>query len=154
MKKSLFLTIIVLFACCREKQNICSDGIVTDLPSVVIYKTTKDYSNNIPIVMNDNKSKIISYPAVVDVSIRKKPLKLCNSYWLDNFGIQKNTVYTSYTYDEYMSLSSTPSTQVLLQKIIDKNPFVEMYTKKFVSKSIDTLNKEIGNGFQTWMKVK
>lgn len=154
MKKLLFLTIIVLFACCREKQNICSDPTVTDLPSVVIYKTSKDYSNNIPIVMNDDKTIILSYPAITDVTARKKPLKLRDSYCLDNFGIQKNTVYTSYTYEEYINLPSTPSIHELMQKIIDKNPFVEMYAKESIPKNTDYLNKEIENNLQDWTKIK
>ena len=36
-------------------------------PPLVIYKTKKDYSKNIPVILSDDRTKVVSYPDVKDI---------------------------------------------------------------------------------------
>ena len=83
----------------------------------------KDYSQNVPVLLSDNKLTIVSYPAVEDVMVNGKyplPTLLKKGYYLDNRGIGPNVAFTKYTYEEYSKLSATPSVHELFQSIIDK----------------------------------
>jgi len=152
MRNVLLLIFMVLFSCCERNKALTTDG-ENALKPVVIYKTTKDYSENIPIVMDEAKEKIIAYPATTDVSNNKRPTQLANGFLLDNFGIQKNTVYTSYTIEEYRNLGKQPDLKTLGIKIVDKNPFVEMYQYKGNISTVEMLNQEIINGFNNSIKI-
>ncbi|MEG1540094.1 MAG: hypothetical protein RR383_09150 [Muribaculaceae bacterium] len=100
------------------------------LPQIAIYKTVKPYTNNVPVTLDDAHSKIVSYPAPTDIYFNgtlAKPTPLKNGYWLDNRGINKNTAFTSYSYEEYSKLAEAPSMQELMEHIIDKNPITEIH---------------------------
>src|SRR5580693_4313855 len=65
-------------------------------PSAVIYKTKGDYSKNVPVTLSDDKSKIVSYPAVQDIYYKGAlayPTPLAKGYWLDNRGINVNSAF-------------------------------------------------------------
>lgn len=97
---------------------------------VVIYKTSHDYSRNVPVGLSEDGSRIVSYPAVSDVRVGGKypyPTPLAEGYLLDNRGIGRNVAFLSYTYEEYAALSATPSATELLEKVIDKHPLTEYH---------------------------
>lgn len=94
-------------------------------PEVCIYKMRKDYSRNVPVLMDDTHTRIVSYPAPSDLLVGGKltlPTALENGYWLDNRGINANVAFLSYTYDEYSKMPQAPSLQELTEHIIDKRP--------------------------------
>ena len=104
--------------------------IGTASPAVFIYKMKADYSNLVPVIMNDEKTTIVSYPAPTDVYYAgelAKPSQLADGYWLDNRGINANVAFTSYTYEEYSALKTTPSLSELMNHIIDKDPLTELH---------------------------
>jgi len=149
---------IFLFFSCKEQQSITNVDKQTSiqkkslkaLAPVIIYKTKDDYYTNVPIIMNDNKTDIISYPDIKDVYYKGElayPTKLSNGYLLDNRGISKNVVFLKYTYEEYSNLKETPNKETLLKKIIEKNPLTEIYTCDKLSKiDIEGINKVISQG--------
>ena len=94
---------------------------------VIIYKTRKNYSNNIPIVLSQDKRQIISFPSPSDIKTILKPKKLKKGYFLDNFGISRNTVFISLSYSEYSKLKQLPNEADFKKMIIDSFPFLEMY---------------------------
>lgn len=114
-----------------------SEGIIykdlrvgTASPAVFVYKMRGDYSNLVPVVMNEEKTAIVSYPDPSDVYYKGElalPTQLADGYWLDNRGISKNAVFTSYTYEEYSKLEVAPSTEELMKHIVDLNPIVEWH---------------------------
>ena len=107
------------------KENIDYAGIPT-----IVYKTTKDYSKNVPVTLSDDKTKIVSYPAPSDIYYKGNlsyPTVLSNGYLLDNRGISVNTAFTKYTYDEYSKLIESPNLITLYNSIIEKEPFIEIY---------------------------
>ena len=96
-------------------------------PPGVVYKTTKDYSCNVPVGLSADGTHIVSYPAVSDVRGLPYPTPLADGYLLDNRGIGRNVAFLSYTYEEYAALPATPSPEELMEKVIDKHPLLEIH---------------------------
>jgi len=123
-------------------------------PEAIIYKTVKDYSDLVPVIMNKDRTQIIAYPAPSDVYYQgklAKPTPLKDGYWLDNRGINENVVFTSYTYEEYGALTETPAINVLLSKIIDIHPLKELVrcgSRSKYSNELKELNELIDNHFE------
>ncbi|MEI6899153.1 MAG: hypothetical protein WCL00_04695 [Bacteroidota bacterium] len=102
-------------------------------PRCIIYQTRKDYSKNIPVMMNDDRSAIISYPDVKDVCPDGKcayPLLLENNFLIDNRGIGVNVAFLRYTYKEYAALKRTPILSELKIMLLDDDPLLSMYEGK------------------------
>lgn len=103
---------------------------VAALPHIVIYKTTKDYSHNVPVLLSDDKMQIISYPHPTDLFFGENlalPTLLSNSYLLDNKGVGKNVAFLRFTYEEYSKLKDAPTLEELYSNIIDKEPLTELW---------------------------
>jgi len=130
------ILIFTLMSCRNGKTSVNSTSssmnreiIFAPGPQTIVYKTKKDYSQFVPVTMNAQRTQIISYPSPSDIYYKgklAKPTPLKNGYWLDNRGVNENTVFLSYTYEEYSSLKDAPQLQVMLSKVIDKNPFTEI----------------------------
>lgn len=114
----------------KTKEDTEMNTKTTAGPPVFIYKTKKDYYQHVPIVLSEDKTRVVSFPGIKDVvknNIPTYPTRLENGYLLDNRGISKNAVFLSLTYEEYSKLRKTPSAEDLLEMILDKDPFVELY---------------------------
>lgn len=115
-----------------ESGNIIrKDMIVGEAsPAVFVYKMRKNYSNLVPVVMNPEKTSIVSFPDPSDIFYKGElalPTQLADGYWLDNRGINENAVFISYTYEEYSQLEEVPGVDELMKCIVDLNPIVEWY---------------------------
>ena len=177
IKPILFLSLLILLLmeCSSSKKNIPSDsgknlgspigeipssslakqGLIVGgkqiMPHAFIYKTRKDYSKNVPVILSNDKTRISSYPDISDVYYNGKlayPTALEDGYWLDNKGIGANVAFLNYTYEEYSKLPKTPSAKDLYKRIIDKNPLVKMvdcgvrYNYKDETAALNSLIKE------------
>lgn len=119
-------------------------------PPVIIYKTSKDYFNNVPVGLSDDKSSIVSYPDIADVFYQGElayPTRLAGGYLLDNRGIGINSAFIKYTYEEYSRLNATPSAETIYNLIIDKNPFIEIYVLS-CKKDTSEINRLIFSGLK------
>lgn len=99
-------------------------------PPTIVYTTKSNYNNLVPVILNDDKTKIVSYPHPNDLTYSGKPAypyELNKGYLLDNRGININVAFLSLNYSDYMNLEKTPSPDSLYELIIDKDPIVEMY---------------------------
>jgi hypothetical protein len=120
-------------------------------PVAIIYKTKNDYYDKVPVTLNDNKTKIISYPGPKDIFYNEKlslPEKLSDGFLLDNRGINKNVAFLNITYSEYSTLTEAPLLSEMMKMIIDKDPLTEMYNcgSRYQYKDIVAdLNKFIDN---------
>jgi hypothetical protein len=130
-------------------------------PPVFVYKTKKDYYQNVPIILNETKTEIVSYPGINDIKKNNSftyPTRLENGYLLDNRGIDKNTAFLSMTYEAYGSLENTPSVIELKEMILDMDPFLELYrcgTRYDYKDIVNELNKKISSGeFSEFEKLK
>lgn len=93
--------------------------------TVYIYKMKKDYSKQVPVLMDESRSRIVSYPSPSDLLRNGKPTlptPLEKGFWLDNRGIGPTVAFLSYTYEEYIALPKAPSYQDLMSHIVDKYP--------------------------------
>jgi hypothetical protein len=130
-----------------EKQSPQA-GIVTARPPVVIYKTSKDYKNNVPVNLTEDGKSIASYPDIRDIYYNGAlayPTVLQQGYLLDNRGVGPNTAFLDYTYEEYQKLGQTPTPEELMKHVIDSNPLTELYTCK-CEKDTAFLNSLIRKG--------
>jgi hypothetical protein len=168
--RSLILFFMVLglsasvSSCCSAKKSGKADDslkIEVSSPEVIIYKTNKDYSTLVPVLLSKDKTTIESYPDVKDVFYKGKlayPTLLHNDYLLDNRGINENAAFLRITYEEYSKLDKTPSAEELRNMILDDNPILEMYrcgTKTSYKEIEKELNAKIDAGdFSGFVKMK
>jgi hypothetical protein len=99
-------------------------------PPTIIYRTHSDYSMYVPVILSEDKSRIVSYPDIKDIYYNGKlsfPTLLAGGFLLDNRGIGLQVAFLSYTYEEYSRLSSTPHATDLMNMLLDKDPLTEMY---------------------------
>jgi len=142
MRSIILLSAIILtvFGCKTQHNNnktavksvaaTSNSRFVSALPHTLIYKTTKDYANNVPVGLSDDKLQIVSYPAPTDLLIGETlalPSQLHNGYLLDNRGISENAAFLKYTYEEYSKLQVVPTINELYKNIIDKDPLTELW---------------------------
>ena len=120
-------------------------------PHVIVYKTKSNYDKLVPVDLNDSMTQISSYPAPSDVVTPNgyaTPTPLHNGYLLDNRGIGKTAAFLNMTYEEYARLPALLSPKAMLDRIVDKDPIIEMYdcgTKTAFSDVIAQLNELIDN---------
>lgn len=145
--KILILIICFCVACVSQKQFSFSVGQPT-----LVYKTKQNYDKLVPILLSDDKTEIIAYPAPTDVYYQGKlalPTKLKKGYLLDNRGIGKNVAFIKLTYQEYAKLDKAPSLTELYAMIVDKEPLLEIYNcgnRASFSRLVKQLNQIIEQG--------
>ena len=173
MKNILFFAILMImisitYSCSRHsaklvknsKQTI-SENTSNSGPPCIVYKTNSDFDKLVPVTLNDQKTEIISYPAISDIYYKGNfayPTKLSDGFLLDNRGIDKNVAFLKLTYEEYSKLKNTPSTEELRKMIVSDNPLKEMYScgskykYKNLIESIDNIIKN--NELNKCLKIK
>lgn len=170
MKNPSFILLILLFtavsACHQPTTKSSSEpqvstGIASTGPDVIIYKTKADYQQLVPVIMNAEKTEIVSYPAPGDLKYRGKPALptvLSGGYLLDNRGINENVAFLNITYEDYMALEKTPKKTDLMGMIFDKDPLTEMYNcgkRSLYTDPAAELNKHIAEkNFDDFLKIR
>lgn len=91
-------------------------GQTAPIPRAVVYRTNGDYRNNVTVQVNA-AGDIVSYPAPGDVR-GMEPVELADGWLLSRRGVNKQTAFTRYTYQEYQALESAPSPSALRSAII------------------------------------
>lgn len=131
-----------------------------DQAPVIIYKTSADHYDHVPVIMDDAKEQIISYPAPSDLLKGDHlllPVWLKKGFLLDRRGLHPNSVFTSYTYEEYAQLKSPPPLEELKSRIIDKDPFESMYrcgTRSDYSDLVTELNARIRKDLGGFTRIR
>ena len=88
--KKLIIIIIVLFISC-QKGSVKGDFLI-------VHKTKQEYSRNIWVQLNADKTKITAFPSV-DINSKYIPTKLINGYYLNGECAGLNWIVTSLTVD-------------------------------------------------------
>ena len=150
----LILGIIIMFSCNTTKQQNTTISYTPDYtpgPPAIIYKTKKDYSKNVPVILSADKSEIAAYFGTTDLTYKGKlafPTQLDDGFLLDNIGISENVAYTSLTIDAYTKSMKVFSVKELFELIIDDDPLEIMYNcgnrNKFTNEETE-LNQIINN---------
>lgn len=153
MKYLIPVLLLIVVACTSQKKKKELESKVNYIGApTIVYKTKKDYSGNVPVMLNATKDTIISYPAKEDLKLNGTwayPSLLHKDFLLDNRGIGPNVAFLKYSYEEYYNLSSIPNEKELMAAIIDKDPLKEMYNlgSRYQYKNvIDSINSLIDNG--------
>jgi len=134
------LILVVLISVNGRVQPTATRSVGRPSPQAIVYKTKADYSQYVSVILSDDKSRIVSYPAPQDVFTAGKlalPTELPHGFWLDNRGIGPNSCFVKITYEEYSKMAQAPSPDELYNLIIDKDPFTEMYDLGARSKFTD-----------------
>jgi hypothetical protein len=154
MKQIALLTLMVMLFSCNTSKISPEPVTAHALAPVIIYKTKADYTQLVPITLNETGDKVVSFPAPSDLysnGILAIPVQLDKGYLLDIRGVHPHTAFTSYTYEAYSQLETAPLVQDLMEKIADPDPFVELYDcgnrSQFESMEKD-LNKLIRKKFK------
>lgn len=100
-------------------------GSVNTLPKAHIYRMTGNYSLNVPLQLSPS-GELISFPDPHDISKGSEPIQLADGWWLDRRGVSVNSVFTTYTYSEYMALPAPPSVAELKKAIIPGSGITEL----------------------------
>ncbi|NQT76620.1 MAG: hypothetical protein HQ565_02825 [Bacteroidetes bacterium] len=171
MKNLLLLfvavSVTILISCNHSAKNTqkatpeVSQSIAVTGPNAIIYKTKADYYQLVPVIMNEEKTEIVSYPAPRDLRYKGRPAnpdRLAEDFLLDNRGINENVAFLSITYEEYMNMIKTPAVEELKKLIIDTDPLTIMYNcgkRQSYKNEIDELNKLIIEGdFGNFQQLK
>ncbi len=102
----------------------------TALPPAVVYKTKNDYFDKVPVILSDDKTRVVSFPDPRDLKINGEfvyPSRLENGYLLDNRGINQNAGFLKFSYEQYCNMDNIPTADRLFDYITDSNPFTEIY---------------------------
>lgn len=90
---------------------------------VQIYKTRNDYSNNVSVMLSDDKSRITAYPGITDAK-NQRPVQLANGYYLKRM---VGNAFLSISIDDYINLTKQPTPDELYTLVLDDTPFTEFY---------------------------
>lgn len=128
-------TATCLAACCGKKDatqatsSTPEGGTGVSSPHVLVYKTKADHANHVPVMLSEDRTRIVSYPHPRDLRTAigyPTPTPLGKDYLMDNRGIGLNVGYLSMTYEEYAALPEAPSMEKLEAAIIDRDPLTEL----------------------------
>lgn len=118
-------------------------GTTAMIPKAIAYKTSGNYTDNVPVNINPSTGKLTSFPAPADVNpATSAPVQLNDGWLLDRRGVGQNTVFTTYTYEQYHSLTAVPDN--LLDCVIPGSKVTEII--RFPAK-INEITPEMANRF-------
>lgn len=121
-------------------------------PQVLVYKTKGDYKTLVPIILNEEKTKIMAYPDPKDLitgSGLSLPVSLHKGYLMDRRGIDRQSAFIKMTYKRYSQLKKTPTPDELFAQIVDNDPLTEMYNcgpRNDQKNSVKLINEYIDKG--------
>ncbi len=128
-------------------------------PRALVYKTKADYSKYVPILLNSDKTEVISFPDPKDLKIGDQlslPTKLNRGYLLDNRGIGKNVAFLNISYSEYAALEQAPKPDEIMKMILDRDPLVALWDCGLREdyKELKELKQLIRSGFVDCQQLK
>ena len=137
MRIVLLITLATLVASgCQSSQKSMTQSLTQAAPldfsagpPTIVYKTKQDYTNQVAVLLSEDKSQVVAYPHPQDIAkkgAKVKPTLLADGYLLDNQGINQHVAFTSYTFDQYAALPQAPSLAELKSKIMDADPLEYM----------------------------
>jgi hypothetical protein len=147
-------------SCATKKNDQKSESMTQEMkpaagvpsPPAIVYKTKENYNLQVPVILSDDKSRIVSFPAQSDIRIDGKyayPTELVDGYLLDNRGINQNAAFLRFTYEDYYTMDNIPTAARLMNYILDDDPFIEMYEVGRLSNfrnPVEEINKMILDG--------
>lgn len=119
------------------------------IPKATAFRMSGAYADKVAVTL-DNAGNLVYYPAPGDITKASVPSYLGNGWWLNNQGISANSVFTSWSFDEYAALKEVPSIKDIKAHIIPGAHVTQFFrTTVPVTKVSDNLAKikaELGAG--------
>lgn len=112
------------------------------IPQATAFRMNGDYADNVAVTIG-NDGELSYFPAPTDITADSRPTKLTNEWWLNNQGLGKNSVFTTYTFEEYAELSETPSPEQIKKAIIPGSGVTEFVALPFSISSAGSHLQEI-----------
>ena len=123
MKTNNKMMSVLFFILVLNLSFSCEKRVKDQDESICIYKPKNDYSNNVPVALSEDNTKITSAPGTINTNW---PVKLTQGYYL-NGSMGVNTGYLSLTKEEYNEYYVKPGNDSLYKLLIDKDPYLEYY---------------------------
>lgn len=108
---------------------------------VIIYKTMHDYHQQISVTLSEDGAELLAFPDPTDVAVQR-PAALADGYWLQQM---PGNAFLSITIDNYQQWTAVDP-QVLLEHVVDADPFIEYYTCSGASSDTVCINACIRQG--------
>ena len=101
-------------------------------PGVRVFRLsdTCPQADAVPVGLNEDGSRILSYPAPGDLlraGALRRPQALGKGYWLDNMGVGTQTGLLKWTFQEYAAFRELPSLPEMKAALACQQPFAELY---------------------------
>jgi hypothetical protein len=149
----LICFILPLEVIAKQIKDISSGKTSISHPPIFIYKMKRDYSRNVPVLLSDDKTEIVSYPHPMDlIGMNSKefmPIRLHGRYFLDRKGINKNVAFLNISYNNYRKLRRPLTIEEIEKLITDRNPlsyFLSCSNLTYSDKIIDSIISMIDKG--------
>ncbi|MCM1163064.1 MAG: hypothetical protein NC339_02275 [Muribaculaceae bacterium] len=97
---------------------------VAMLPKAVIYRTSAPSDSLVPVTVTGGR--LVSFPAPTDLTVM--PEKLKDGWLLDTRGINPDTRFTRWTYAEYKTMKTAPSTAEIMDSLVPDLAVTEIAT--------------------------
>lgn len=97
------------------------------MPKATAFKMSGAYADKVAVTVNPN-GVLTYFPSPSDITPASRPVYLGNGWWLNCQGIGPNSVFTSWSFDEYASLSATPTPSEIKAHIIPGAEVTEFFT--------------------------
>jgi hypothetical protein len=124
MKYARIIIIIgTLIFLCPSCEWILKPGVCDATGPVIVYKTKKDYSENISVQLSKDGKSITAYPGPSDAQ-HQRPIQLANGYLLKRM---VGDAFLSITFEEYTDTTKDWSNIDLIEYVIDTDPYLEKY---------------------------
>ena len=117
-------------------------------PVAWVFKLSGDFSDKVPVTMNEDQTEIVAYPSIEGI-MQKKPTPLGNGYFMDNGLINPNVVFINMKIEEYAALKTAPSLATMQELIISKQPFERICNcgnKAAIYEPVKTLTTMVKSG--------
>ena len=131
------VSLLVLLASCRSAKGtgeatqpqpeVKLIGAGTSLPKATVFTMSGDYAGNVAVTLGPD-GKLTYYPAPSDLTLDSKPFPLGDGWYLNRQGFGPGSVFTKWSFEEYMAMPQAPSLSEILEAVIPGAVVTEFVT--------------------------
>ena len=81
------------------------------------FKMSGDFAGHVAVTLGSN-GRLAYFPAPTDISEYSQPVEIGDGWWFNRQGLGPQSVFTKWTFAEYMALPQTPSADEIKAAII------------------------------------
>lgn len=127
MKQAVILVVLLAMGCSGGKP--VAESAAAQRP-VMVYRTTGDFYDKVPVGLDAERQRIVSYPAPGDLwqaGNPKLPVRLAKGYLMDRQGVGANAAFLGIDYATYGAKEHAPSLATMEAALLERAPFAELY---------------------------